>query len=84
MLMHTTPKQLVSLVAFRLGGQPRISHHGVPHFLKELGGVTYSVCYFAKRGIWRVFWPYPARKQSRVDFLDEHDLSLFFEGKLDA
>lgn len=38
----------------------RWSYNGVPHIVLKLKSKTYSVCYFGREKIYRVFHPYPS------------------------
>ena len=78
------PYQVVSLMrtlAIELGGKLRISkNRGVPIVLKTIGGVTYSVCYFANSQKFRVFYPFPAKSedQERIDFRSREAVLSYF------
>lgn len=37
----------------------RVSRKGVPHVIADTGYRTFSVCWFGKSQIFRVFYPYP-------------------------
>lgn len=46
----------------------RWSFNGVPHLLLESGGMVYSLCFFKKNRLWRVFYPYMTESKTKVDF----------------
>lgn len=55
-----------------VGGDLRISNQGVPHLLYPNNiKPLYSICYFKKSKLYKVFYPYPSifGKQNRINFL---------------
>ena len=48
-------KALVQRTSDEMGGEYRESIRGVPLFVLNR---HYSLCYFARRKVWKVFWPY--------------------------
>ncbi len=48
----------------------RTSRKGVPHVVVDAEYQTFSVCWFSKSQIFRVFFPYPSwdQKMTRADF----------------
>ena len=45
----------------------RFSIKGVPHLLLNGGdNIIYSICYFKKSRLFKIFYPYPAKKQTKV------------------
>lgn len=77
--MNKNPISRMSEVARRLNGEYRVSRRGVPHVLITRGGVTYSVCYFKRSNLYRVFYPYGSSNQERRDFATLDDLTGFFD-----
>lgn len=61
------------------GGTIRLSRCGVPHLLIEKDGVMRSVCYFGKLARFRMFWPYPALRQERLDLPDLRSVAFYFQ-----
>ena len=58
--------------------QFRWSRRKVPHVVLQLGSKTYSICYFGKDGLYRVFYPYPGGSlQERHDCLTPRDVIAF-------
>jgi len=62
-----------------LNGKSRLSNQCVPHILVEVGDTTYSICYFVKRNIWKVFFPYPSGNQTRMKFKTDNEVVEFFQ-----
>lgn len=52
----------------------RLSHRGVPYFTFSHDGMTKSVCWFGRRKVWRLFWPFASDTQEKMDFADSRDL----------
>lgn len=38
----------------------RTSRRGVPHLVVEGWPFSLSICYFLRRRLWKVFWPWPS------------------------
>lgn len=58
----------------------RWSHKGVPHLLAEVNNVIYSICYFSRYDLWRVFYPYQQDEQRKQDFNSIVKVIEFFTG----
>lgn len=58
-------------------GRMRWSLRGVPHLLVNVGRQVFSVAYFSGIGHYRVFWPYPADCQKRIDLLSAEGVRAF-------
>lgn len=66
---RTTARKRVELAARMLGGDARVSRSGVPHALVPIAGGRFaSVCWFGRGKVWRLFWPYGAVRQRRLDY----------------
>lgn len=57
----------------------RISARQVPHVVFFLDGMQQSACYFAKRKIIKVFYPYQAPNQSRLYFDSVEEFNNFYQ-----
>jgi len=65
-----------------LGGNFRISKRGVPHIVLKTNKQTYSICWFKRSRIYRLFYLYPTYlTQTKVDFNNFTDLQKFFLSK---
>lgn len=51
-------------IADQIGGKVRISKKGTPHIVMT-GKCIYSLAFFAKDQIWKVFWPYGVDSQKQ-------------------
>jgi hypothetical protein len=60
------------------GSKIRVSSNGVPHLLFTAKSITYSVAYFGKSDTYRLFYPYPANIQTRLDFRFRTEIVSFF------
>jgi len=56
----------VDAMAKAVGGYVRTSLHNVPHIVTPIGRIKASICYFAKKDFWRIFYPYPAWQQTKI------------------
>ncbi len=55
-------------IAIACSGTLRTSKRGVPHVLVNVEDTTYSIVWFKKTNIFRIFWPYPSDEQHKQDF----------------
>lgn len=78
------PEQKVKELATKLNARMRYSLKGVPHIIMHVIGskFDYSICYFRKTSVWRVFYPYavPNNGQQKWDFETEAQVIDFFKG----
>lgn len=49
-------------------GRIRTSKKGVKHAVVSVGSITYSIMWFRRTNMFRVFWPYPSNVQEHIDF----------------
>lgn len=70
----------VRLNASRVNSRVRVSLRGVPHIVVDRKPFCYSVAYFGKTRVYRVFYPYAVfnSKQTKWDFKDEDEVIRFF------
>ena len=66
----------VHAMAKRLNGTLCISMGKVPHILVRCGSVRVSVCYFSHTDTWRIFYPYPSAKQTKITCKTEASVEL--------
>jgi len=59
--------------------QYRVSRRGVPHVIVDTEYQTFSVCWFGKSQIYRVFFPYPSwgHEVTRADFKTLEDVKRY-------
>lgn len=57
----------------------RWSHGRVPHLLVEVNNIVYSICYFGRNAIWRVFYPYQQGEPAKLDFNSIDGVVIFFK-----
>lgn len=57
----------------------RRSWRGVPHVVVTTGVSTFSVCYFRKARVYRVFSPYPSAAQVKVNLSDARDVVSYIK-----
>ncbi len=74
----------VQKLSDEMGGRFRFSLAGVPHFLVDVEERRYSICYFAKRRRWVVFYPYRQDPQTKVALRDEAAVKDFIYGMGDV
>lgn len=60
----------VRKVADMLCGEFKTSNAGVPHIIFKGKSFKYSAVYLARTGQWKIFYPYPSTRQTRVYFKD--------------
>ena len=76
------PEQRVKNLALKLNATMRYSLKGVPHIIISAIGskFNYSICYFGKTSVWRIFYPYavPNDGQQKWDFKTEDEVVHFF------
>ena len=53
------------LVDLKIDCYRRESYKGVPHLVINTEPFTMSICWFAHRRLWKVFWPYPSNYQKQ-------------------
>ncbi len=60
----------------------RISNNGVPHLVFFAPDeITYSICYFAKKRRFKIFYPYPSYQQTKIVCKLWTDVLEFFNFK---
>lgn len=57
----------------------RISARGVPHVVFYLDGMEWSACYFKKRNLIKVFYPYQSPAQKRLYFNSVEEFNNFYQ-----
>ncbi len=83
---HTTNPENVKIMqdAAKLLGSTayyRTSRKGVPHVVVDAEYQTFSVCWFSKSQIFRVFFPYPSwgQKMTRADFKTLEEVESYLD-----
>jgi len=61
----------------------RLSMRGVPHTLVEVDGITYSICFFGKTKLYRV-WRYDNQNELLFDIALENGKHVSFEDEVRA
>lgn len=76
--IHSMLKEAFDNVEFRW------SRRGVPHILVTTTGETFSVCYFGKDRIYRVFSPYYSQGNPQIkrDFEELRDIIRYIRGEI--
>lgn len=67
----------LKVIAAQLNGYVRTSARGVPHVVVSHKNKGYSICYFKKSDIFRVFFPYPNEIQTKTDFKTSSEVVEF-------
>lgn len=59
----------------KTGGDLRVSQRGVPHIVTHKNTITISICFFARSGTFRVFWPWGVSlDQEHKDFRHSEEI----------
>lgn len=74
-------ERILTRLKINLGtGVLRTSNAGVPHLVIRKGTATYSICYFGKTRVLRVFSDYGSTGQERMDFKEGYQVVNWFRG----
>ena len=57
----------------------RWSRNRVPHFVVESNGRGFSVCWFKRPKVYRVFYPYPGENQTRRDYRTPEEVVKYID-----
>lgn len=63
----------------RIGGSLCTSMRDVPYLLVVVGDTRYSVSYFGKSRVFRLFFPFGAAAQTRLDFKEPAHVARFLK-----
>lgn len=83
--MKQMPKMVLeleeALIPHVSGTQARFSKRGVPHLVVWFKDDLYSLCFFGKSKIWRLFHPYFSRggPQTKKDFFTIESIANYFK-----
>lgn len=71
--------EVVEALELVQSGKVRVSSSGTPHLVGSENGTSFSVGYFRRSDSYRVFFPYPASNQMRIDFKSPEEVSRFLK-----